>query len=242
MFYQLTNLRGMQMVKNFRLYLLILKIIRFLTFFHQELSISLNLLNFKNRKDVRYFIMDMNYVYREIAETFFPNATIVIDRFHVVRYVTWALGNVRKRIQKEMLPFKRKYFKRSRRILLSHYHKLSAENKQALEVMLTQSNDLAIAYHLKELFYDFMDSPDRNVAYKRLRKFILATQASELKEFNATLTMLANWSKYILNAFDCPYSNGFTEGTNNKIKVIKRNAYGFRNFENFRNRILMTSI
>jgi len=107
-----------------------------------------------------------------IDETFFPNATIVIDRFHVVRYVTWALGNVRKRIQKEML----------------------------------------------------------------------ATQASELKEFNATLTMLANWSKYILNAFDCPYSNGLTEGTNNKIKVIKRNAYGFRNFENFRNRILMTLI
>ena len=92
------------------------------------------------------------------------------------------------------------------------------------------------------VFYDFMDSPDRNVAYKRLRKFILATQASKLKEFNTTLTMLANWSKYILNAFDCPYSNGFTEGTNNKIKVIKRNAYGFRNFENFRNRILMTSI
>ena len=45
-----------------------------------------------------------------------------------------------------------------------------------------------------------------------------------------------------LNAFDCPYSNVFTEGTNNKIKVIKRNAYGFRNFENFRNRILITSI
>lgn len=119
---------------------------------------------------------------------------------------------------------------------------LVPKTKQALEVMLTQSNDLAIAYHLKELFYDFMDSPDRNVAYKRLRKFIIATQSSELKEFNATLTMLANWSKYILNAFDCPYSNGFTEGTNNKIKVIKRNAYGFRNFENFRNRILMTSI
>ena len=70
----------------------------------------------------------------------------------------------------------------------------------------------------------------------------IVVKDNELKEFNATLTMLANWSKYILNAFDCPYSNGFTEGTNNKIKVIKRNAYGFRNFENFRNRILMTSI
>ena len=51
--------------------------------------------------------------------------------------------------------------------------------------------------------------------------------------------MLGNWSKYILNTFDCPYSNDFTEGSNNKIKVIKRNGYGFRNFENFRNRILL---
>lgn len=198
------------------------------------------LLEFKNRKDVRYFIMDMNYVYREIAETYFPNATIVIDKFHVVRYITWALENVRKRIQKDMHPSKRKYFKRSRRILLSHYWKLSDESKQALEVMLMQSNDLAVAYYLKEQFYDFMESKNRDEAYKKLRKFILSAQASRLEEFNTTLTMLSNWAKYILNAFDCPYSNGFTEGTNNKIKVIKRNAYGYRNFENFRNRILMT--
>ena len=176
-----------------------------------------------------------------IAETYFPNATIVIDRFHVVRYITWALENVRKRIQKDMHPSKRKYFKRSRRILLSHYWMLNSENKQALEVMLTQSHDLAVAYYLKEQFYDFMESKDKNEAYKKLRKFILAAQASELEEFNATLTMLSNWAKYILNSFDCSYSNGFTEGTNNKIKVIKRNAYGYRNFENFRNRILITS-
>lgn len=199
------------------------------------------LLDFKNRKDVRYFIMDMNYIYREIAETYFPKATIVIDKFHVVRYVNWALENVRKRVQKDMHPAKRKYFKRSRKILLSHYSKLTEDNKQALEIMLQQSNDLAVAYYLKEMFYDFMDSENRNVAYKKLRKFIIATQASELEEFNATLTMLANWAKYILNAFDCPYSNGFTEGTNNKIKVIKRNAYGYRSFENFRNRILMST-
>lgn len=199
------------------------------------------LADFKNKKDVRYFIMDMNYTYREIAETCFPNATIVIDRFHVVRYVTWALENVRKRIQKSLHPTKRKYFKRSRRILLSHYRKLSSENKQALEIMLMQSNDLAVAYYLKEQFYDFMESENKNEASRKLRNFILATQSSGLQEFNATLTMLSNWSKYILNSFECPYSNGFTEGTNNKIKVIKRNAYGYRNFDNFRNRILLTT-
>ena len=50
--------------------------------------------------------MDMNRVYLEIARTYFPNATIVVDKFHVVRYVTWALENVRKRIQKQMHPEK----------------------------------------------------------------------------------------------------------------------------------------
>ena len=52
--------------------------------------------------------------------------------------------------------------------------------------------------------------------------------------------MLQNWEPYILNAFDCSYSNAFTEGTNNSIKVIKRIAYGYRNFENFRLKILHT--
>ena len=197
--------------------------------------------DFKNRKDVRYFIMDMNYAYREIAEAYFPNATIVIDRFHVVRYATWAFENVRKRIQKQMHPSKRKYFKRSRKILLSHYRKLSDENRLALEIMLQQSNDLAVAYYLKEQFYDFMASKTKDEANKKLRKFIISAQISNLKEFASCLTMLSNWSDYILNSFECPYTNGFTEGTNNKIKVIKRNGYGFRNFKNFRNRILLAT-
>ena len=118
--------------------------------------------------------------------------------------------------------------------------KLSQEGLGALEVMLAHSQDLAAAYHLKELFYTFMASESRAEAIPRLRTFLLSAQASQLKEFNACLTMLANWSKYILNAFDCPYTNGYTEGTNNAIKVIKRNAFGYRNFENFRNRIFLS--
>lgn len=195
---------------------------------------------FKNRKDVRYFIMDMNRAYLELAKTYFPKATIVIDKFHVVRYVTWAVENVRKRIQKQMHPDKRKYFKRSRRLLLSHKNKLNEESLTALEVMLQQSQELAVAYHLKELFYKFTASKNRADAAKHLHKFILATEASNLKEFEACLTMLRNWAVYILNAYDCSFTNGFTEGTNNSIKVIKRNAFGYRNFENFRNRILMS--
>ena len=195
---------------------------------------------FKNKNDVKYVVMDMNQVYRDLMHSYFPNATIVIDKFHVVRYVTWALENVRKRIQKQLHPDKRKYFKRSRRILLSHQNKLSEENLTALEVMLQQSPDLATAYHLKELFYKFMESKSRTEAARKLQFFILAAQSSQLPEFKACLTMLGNWSKYILNAFDCSYTNGYTEGTNNAIKVIKRNAFGYRNFDNFRNRIFLS--
>lgn len=195
---------------------------------------------FKDRNNVQYFVMDMNRAYLELAKVYFPRAKIVIDKFHVVRYVTWALDNVRRRIQQNMHPDKRKYFKRSRKILLTHQYKLDEDSLLALEVMLQQSQDLAIAYHLKELFYQFMESKDKSTAQKRLRKFILATEASNLSEFNACLTMLRNWASYILNAFDCTFTNGYTEGTNNAIKVIKRNAFGYRNFRNFRNRILMS--
>ena len=139
-----------------------------------------------------------------------------------------------------MHPSKRKYFKRSRKLLLTHRSKLKEESLQALEVMLLQSQDLAAAYHLKELFYRFMASKSRIEAVGCLKTFLLAAQASQLNEFTPCLTMLGNWSKYILNAFDCPYSNGYTEGTNNAIKVIKRNAFGYRNFENFRNRIFLS--
>ena len=186
--------------------------------------------SFKDRHKVKYFVMDMNKVYRDIAKSFLPNATIVIDRFHVVRYITWILENVRKRESKKMHPSRRKYFKRSRKLLPVHRNNLSDDNLDAVDIIISFSSDLATTYYLKELFYNFMASKSKNEAIPKLKKLLLS----------ASLTMLANWGTYILNSFDCPYSNGFTEGTNNKIKVIKRNAYGYRNFKNFRNRIFFS--
>ena len=195
---------------------------------------------FPNRNQVQYFIMDMNREYLDIAKKLLPNAKIVIDRFHVVRYCTWALENVRKRVQVKLLPEQRKYFKRSRKLLLAHMKNLSAGNKAAVERMLLMSCDLREAYLLKETFYDFMDSFNSAQAKERLRIFRTHAFVAELPEFVACLTMLKNWEPYILNAFDCPYSNGFTEGVNNKIKVLKRIAFGYRTFRNFRIRILCT--
>lgn len=93
---------------------------------------------------------------------------------------------------------------------------------------------------LKEKFYEFMASADSLIAKQRLRAFRMFAFAADIPEFNACLTMLQNWEPFILNAFDCNFSNGFTESVNNTIKVIKRIAYGYRNFRNFRARILAT--
>ena len=76
-------------------------------------TIQSYLCSFSNRQDVQYVVRDMNQGYRDIARAFFPQAKIVIDRFHVARYCTWAMDNVRRAVQKHLLPASRKHFKRS---------------------------------------------------------------------------------------------------------------------------------
>ena len=196
---------------------------------------------FSNRAEVQYVVMDMNQGYRDIAKTFFPSAKIVIDRFHVVRYCTWAMDNVRRDIQKSLLPATRKYFKRSRKLLTVRRNALSDEDKAAVDVMLNFSEKLYQAYALKELFFEFMDAKSSSAASELLSKWFDACDRLHLPEFKACRRMLKNWKPYILNAFDCSYSNGFTEGCNNGIKTLKRIAFGFRNFYNFRARILLSA-
>lgn len=195
---------------------------------------------FKNRDQVQFFVSDMRKEYIAMAKHLFPNAKIVIDKFHVVRYCTWAVENVRKRVQKGLHPDERKYFKRSRTLLLLRKDKLKDNGKEAVIRMLRFHKDLANAYLLKEKFYAFMTSENSLAARERLHALILFAAAANLPEFEPLLSVLRNWTQYILNAFDCEYTNGFTEGCNNKIKVLKRIAFGYRSFTNLRQRILLS--
>ena len=83
-----------------------------------------------------------------------------------------------------------------------------------------------------------MHSKTSEESKKKLANWIYLAEYSNLPEFDACTTALHNWSNSILNAVDCHYSNGFTEGCNNKTKVLKRICYGVRKFSRFRNRIL----
>lgn len=204
-------------------------------------TIQSYLRSFPNRQDVQYVVMDMNQGYRDIAKVFFPQAKIVIDRFHVARYCTWAMDDVRRDVQKHLLPASRKHFKRSRRLLIARRASLSEDDRAAVNVMLHFSERLYQTYALKELFFQFMDAKSSSAAEELLSKWFDACDRLQLHEFSACRRMLKNWKPYILNAFDCSYSNAFTEGCNNAIKALKRVAFGFRNFSNFRARILQAA-
>ena len=87
--------------------------------------------------------------YLDIAKAYFPNSTVSIDKYHFIRYVTCAIDKVRKRLQKTMPANLRKYYKRSRRLILTRYAKLKDENKKACDLMLLYNDDLRLAHYLK---------------------------------------------------------------------------------------------
>ena len=187
---------------------------------------------------VQHIVMDMSGEFRSMAKAIFPKAKIVADKFHVCRQVTWAFERTRIKAQKEFGPDRRKYFKKSRWIMLKRKNDLKEEEKQQLEVMLSLSEEIRNAYLLKEKFYEFMDSENWEVARKRLKEWNLYAGIVNLPEFNKAVNTFCNWSTEILEAFRTGFTNGYTEGMNNKTKVLKRTCYGVKNFNRFRNRLL----
>ena len=92
--------------------------------------------------------------------------------------------------------------------------------------------------YLKNGFLSLMHSSNSEVAEELLSYRVLRAEAARLPEFHKCTRAVHNWSKYMLNAFDVPCTNGYTGGCRSKAKVLKRVSYGVRNFARFRNRSL----
>jgi transposase len=191
-----------------------------------------------NRCDVKFFVSDMWKPYRELSGSFFKDATQITDKYHFIRQVVWAFEAVRKQEQKKFGKSHRIYFKRSRSLLIRKYDYLTEEEKQQVNVMLYTSVTLSSAYFLKEKFFKAIKAGRKQDVKTLYYEWIQSAANSGIPSFVTCAKTFSNWSESILNSFDYPYTNAFTEGCNNKIKVLKRNAYGYRNFRRFRNRIL----
>ncbi len=193
---------------------------------------------YDERAKVKKVVMDLSTLFRSVAKQLFPEAKIIADKFHVIRVVINSLENVRKRIQKEFHDAKRKWFKRSRHLLLKPEYKLTDEDKIELNRMLNSSPELEKAWILKERFYEIFRKVTRTEAKKELRDWLLLANQLSIPEFKHCITTFTNWRTEIANIIGENVSNGFIEGSNNKIKVLKRISFGVQNFKRFRNRIL----
>lgn len=190
------------------------------------------------RDNINYFVSDMWRTYTDISTVWFKNATQVVDKFHWIRQALWAFEKVRKEEQKKLGPELKKYFKRSKSLLIKRFDSLKEEQKQQVNVMLYYSVNLSRAYFYKEDFLKILNCKDSESARKAMSMWIENAENCGIPQFEKCAKTMRNWYTGIINSFSTTITNGFTEGCNNKIKVLKRNAYGYRNFKRFRNRIL----
>ena len=193
---------------------------------------------FPNKTQVKYFICDMNPHFRQVAKICFPQAMIVADKYHVIRQVYWAMEKVRKNEQNKLSAHFRKYFKRSRNLLMKRQEKLSDDEKNQLSLMFEIAPRLADAYRLKNDLLTAIRSNSSQEGKQRLIDWLYSVEVMDMQEFYDCTKAYHNWFHEILNSMDVPWTNGYIEGCNNKTKVLKRVAYGMRNFNNFRKRIL----
>ena len=193
---------------------------------------------FPNRKQVKYFVCDMNPHFRQVAKTCFPKSKIVADRYHVIRQVYWAMERVRKNEQNHLSERFRKYFKKSRYLLSRPPEKLTDEEMNRLALMFEIAPRLADAYRLKNDFLTVIRTKSSHEGRQKLLDWLFAVEVMDIPEFHDCTKAYRNWFNEILNSMDVPWSNGFIEGCNNKTKVLKRVCFGMRNFNNFRKRIL----
>lgn len=189
------------------------------------------------RKKVKFIVMDLSHQFRHIAISCFPKAKIVSDRYHVFRLVQWAMERVRKNEQNMLYP-RHRMLKSNKRILTKNRENLSEAEIDKLIYIFQVSKNIHTAYRLKEIFNEIKKINTREKIEKHLDYWLDEVKNSGLEEFRSCLTTFTRWREAIILALIKPFSNGFTEGCNNKIKVLKRISYGIRNFKRFRNRIL----
>ena len=209
----------------------------------------------KARQQVQFITMDMSGAYIPLARRLFPNAEIIIDRFHIIQHLGRAFLKTRiaimNQFDKKSLPYRalknhwRLFQKDSRKLSCKSFHsKTFGQTLSPHEVVrktLDFSEELANYYNLYQLLlfhfqlFHFQE--------KRVDEFFELIEENRSKVnhyFQTVFRTFLRHKQYIQNALETDYSNAKLEATNKLIKDIKRLGFGFRNFINFKKRVFIT--
>jgi len=194
----------------------------------------------KKSAGIRLAVMDMWKPFRKSTQQKAPKAAILFDKFHVMRHLGEALDKIRKSEYARLEGKARRYIKGQKYTLLSNRENLTLEGRTALKTLLAANKRLNTAYLLKESFGQLWNYQREAYARRFFDNWRAALKWQRLKPFEKFAEMIErHWDG--IAAFCKPenkVSLGFVEGLNNKIRVIQRRAYGIRDEEYLRLKIL----
>jgi len=189
---------------------------------------------------IRLAVMDMWKPFRNATQAQAPQAAILFDKFHIMRHLGEALDAVRKAEYRRLSDKQRRYIKGQKYTLLSHRENLSLQGRASLKVLLAANKRLNTAYLLKESFGQLWDYEREGWARKFFDNWRASLKWQRLKPYEKFAQMIdRHWDG--IAAYCKPenkVSLGFVEGLNNKIRVLQRRAYGLRDEEYLRLKVL----
>jgi transposase len=194
----------------------------------------------KKRRRIRLAVMDMWKPFRNATEQAAPQAAILFDKFHVMRHLGEALDKIRKSEYARLAGENRRFIKGQKYTLLSHRANLTLDGRRALKTLLAANKRLNTAYLLKESFGQLWDYQREGWARRFFENWRASLKWQRLKPYEKFAEMIErHWDG--IAAYCKPENKvalGFVEGLNNKIRVIQRRAYGLRDEEYLRLKIL----
>jgi len=194
----------------------------------------------KKSRGIRLAVMDMWKPFRNATHARAPRAAVLFDKFHIMRHLGEALDQVRKSEYARLSGKDRRFIKGQKYTLLSHRENLTLEGKRSLKLLLSANKRLNTAYLLKESFGQMWSYQSEAWARRFFENWRASLKWQRLAPYEKFAEMIdRHWDG--IAAYCKPenkVSLGFVEGLNNKIRVIQRRAYGLRNEEYLRLKIL----
>lgn len=184
--------------------------------------------------------MDMAKAYRAAVQEVVPEAAIVVDKFHVIKRVGEAVGDLHRRLARGK--DRDDPVRKARPLLRRPREHLSPAQRVTLDAALRPFPALRKAYLLTDdlrRWYQQATPKDARLELLAWRRMV--ADLPDASEFSALDTMFTQWQEEILNYFTHRVTQGIVEGKNNRAKVIERQAYGYRNLANLRRRLLSQS-
>lgn len=189
--------------------------------------------------NIEQVVMDMwdPYIASVKANT---NASIVFDKFHIAKKITEAVDKVRRKEFARADEKERKMMKKKRFLILSRQKRLDDERRETLQDLMNLNSNLYTAYLLKEQALDIFDEQDETTAINRLHRWFENVTDAGVEQLQEVVKTIKQYIYGVYNYFKHRITNAQSEGFNNKINVIKRRAYGFRDLEYFKLKILQS--